>query len=114
MNYSEMSDFEINKLVAEYHGFDFASKTQVFVFDERASISPSGDPRVFNPCNSWDDAGPIIEENKLIVWPAGSKDKEGLWNACWSGLLTPRVKWQPNPLRAAMICYLMLKESESC
>ena len=69
MNYEEMSDFEINKLVVDKHLHMFVNESKsrgrldsdVWVFDSE------GLPRNtnYNPCNNPNDAFPIIVENGI-------------------------------------------------
>ena len=99
MNYNELTDFEINKLVAikwlpeRQHDFikeknDRHEGMQVFHLGE-----------VYDPCNNPSDAWPIILENEISIIPNG-----GNWAA------TNSIAWHDcdNPLRAAMIVYLMM------
>ncbi len=96
MNYSEMTDFEINKAVAsaclnEWYDNGFC----VVRCDD-------GGRNIFNPCNSWADAGPIIEQKRI------SLEFVGMWRArTYEGI---EREANENPLRAAMIVFLMMKE----
>lgn len=91
MNYSEMSDEEIDLAVQHARqGDSLWSPLQQY-------------------CNNPSDAWPIILSNKLRIQPAG----EGGW---FSDNLEDDANynqsWHANPLRAAMIVYLMMKEGE--
>lgn len=98
MNYQEMSDFEINCAAAYHIGL---------------STVIMAENKEFNPCNSWDDAGPIIQQNGINLMASKVVDSGGLkeWEAMsyegnchhWGEL---------NPLRAAMIVFLMMKGGE--
>jgi hypothetical protein len=81
MNYSEMLDFEINCWVQEVTG-------------------KRGDY-----CNSWADAGPIIENNHIGIEHDGD---------CWLCVCFSEngsfESEHDNPLRAAMIVFLMMQE----
>ncbi len=81
--YAEMSEPEINKLVGEKR-YPMARKTWDF-------------------CNNPSDAWPIILENKINIAFAASSD-ESQANAGYYCCI------DKNPLRAAMIVYLMLEE----
>lgn len=112
MNYSEMSDFEINREVAEKVG-GFLAKD---IFEEEQTVfkwHPGNKYSKFDPCNSWADAGPIIQGNKITIlhdeqlgWCAGV--------ACWvDGYEFGFSKCEyahPNPLRAVMCVFLMMQE----
>lgn len=96
-NYSEMSDFEINKLVAIYLGVK-PRKTISFICQEK-DIYP-------DYCNNPSDAWPIIVENKICInnfckfgWCSDSEHGDYVYH--------------DNPLRAAMIVYLMMKDGEN-
>lgn len=106
-NYTNLSDFEINKRVA------IASRLSNIVEDSGSVFVASdccGENVVpimgaFNPCNNWSDAGPIIVENKIGLSPSGE-----IWHAYEPD--QDFVFSTENPLRAAMIVFLMTKESE--
>lgn len=104
MDYSQLSDFEINKRVAQLLG-GFA--LTLAVIDE----PPSGkifDPGRFNPCNKAADAWPIIESNRIGVMPSEMKTKE-LWMST-SG--RGSYSYHEKPLRAAMIVFLMMQDAK--
>lgn len=109
MNYNEMSDFEINKLVSYHYGYDFSLGSKVFVFDAEESTSSSGMPRLVDYCNSWNDMGPVIEEYGIQL----NYNEHDKWFASsyFNQWLNEPVTLNANPLRAAAICYLMMKES---
>lgn len=130
MNYNELTDFGINKLVAgKYLPCDY-----IFNEDENiveligvvTKLGAYGEPYEdqvkygkYDPCNNPSDAWPIILENKIGIYPVGS-----LGNKTYSFEFTDYwyaegyfdiedntsgfdVKHK-NPLRAAMIVYLMM------
>ncbi len=113
MNYSEMSDFEINWRVFEtLHGgspdFKEGEKGAMVLISEEYDVQMGEYVKIeavrgeFNPCNSWADAGPIIEKYGICLIPL----KKG-----WlTGINGVDVK-HDNPLRAAMIVFLMMQES---
>lgn len=103
MDYSQLSDFEINKRVAQLHG-GFA--LTLAVHDEPPS-GKSFDPGRFDPCHNLADAWPIIESNRIGVMPSEMKTKE-LWlstsgKGCYA--------YHENPLRAAMIVFLLMQDA---
>ncbi len=125
-DYSKLSDFEINCKVANALGmtkhFFFLDAEDEFDDDiepsERGPIwqtrehfvngyRPSnGNP--FTPCNNPSDAWPIIVDSGIGI---RKQKSNGLWVATQEGGSYP--KYDDNPLRAAMIVYLMMKESEN-
>lgn len=116
--YRDKSDFEINKAVAECkYGTGCTGKTQggdVIVFTDSFTA-------VFDPCNNPYDAMPIVIENKITVaydklyetWCAHvgsvmSDDGE------WDYSIEPVINYcDDNYYRAAMICFLMMKDAEN-
>ncbi len=93
--YTEMSDFEINKLVAERLGYTY-KQFKIFKLDY---------------CNNPKDAWPIILEYKIGINTSGIKGDEGrLWWAelTFDGYGDNHYAEDKNPLRAAMIVYLMM------
>lgn len=131
MNYAEMSDFEINCAVAIMlgmsHAFFFSKSEDNFCEGigpkDRGPIWQSDKYEVkgyrvsngncFNPCNSWADAGPIMAANGIsLVFEKGEK------NAALAGVSTgpcmelyyDHIIEDENPLRAAMIVFLMMNE----
>jgi len=112
MDYSKMSDKEINKLVA----FAFGCKEvvpDIFMSDDRRyefdkPKNKSGNKFYFDPCNNPAEAWPIIEANAIsIEWrrqfnlpPIAKGANTHQWHA------------DSNPLRAAMVVYLMMQEAK--
>lgn len=105
MNYSEMSDFEVDKAVAEiiFSGLkvtNFAG--EAVVWDEKNNT------RIVRYCNSWTDAGPIIQRHKIsLIWV-----KTEIPNR-WDAGSPCHMKWathEYNPLRAAMETFLLMQE----
>jgi hypothetical protein len=105
MNYSEMSDFEIDKAVAEIIFPDMKITNfagEAVVWDEKNNT------RVVRYCHSWADAGPIIEASKIKL--EFRHDCNDFWLAASS--LGEHAFLQKTPLRAAMIVFLMMQESK--
>lgn len=110
-NYSEMSDFEINKAVAIAEGYPpedcdygWTGKPDVGVEWSEKTGYPT---KSFNYCNSWADAGPIIEKSRISLRNRidGNWMAENEWGISFRAL-------HDNPLRAAMIVFLMMRESK--
>lgn len=112
MNYSWMSDFEINKLVAEALGEEVTGNHHSSVICKDKDNPDTGWLRDY--CNSWADMGPLINEYGIGVWT--HPDFDGKWSARFNikrGVsVVYDVTQDKNPLRAAAICFLMMKESE--
>ena len=111
-DYSKMSDFEICGYVSMHeHGFSWIE------FDDEMSshvkCGNEGSPgfaivEVKDYCNNPSDAWPIIVANKIWIQPDMVGD--GLWHCmdCNDDIHAKDM----NPLRAAMIVYLMMKDEE--
>lgn len=103
MNYSEMSDFDIDLAV-------FQAKFGPIGCDKDMwRVWKQGK---FRPCESWADAGPIIQNNYLSIECDDMFDEptpQSYWKAH-----NPRGNHytDENPLRAAMIVFLMMMMQE--
>lgn len=105
MNYEEMSDFEINKTVCLALGYDVSGVTE--------SINQMTDA-VKDYCNSPSDAWPIIVDNEIGVTPHGEKCMANNFNPSNVGSYQVQtMSYDKNPLRAAMIVFLMMKENQN-
>ena len=105
MNYSELSDREINAKVA------FFRKEKLISYAPDTDWCQDADY-----CNTPNYAWPIIVSNKInIHWTCLNRDKGECWavteyidnNDCITEIESP---YSNNPLRAAMIVYLRLQE----
>lgn len=111
-DYSKMSDFEINKAVAlslgGFEGDDILEPPGV-IFKRHGKFQYS----FFDPCNNPSDAWPIILNNRIsMVWDCAEDSSAEWWNAV-AQFDECSIQYQSNPLRAAMIVYLMMKDSEN-
>lgn len=115
MNYSEMSDVEINIIVA-----------RLLFTNKKVIASASRPPKSHivggglksglwvDYCNSWADAGPIIE--KYLICLSADVFAEPQDGGKW--VSQPAYGWEhervrnDNPLRAAMIAFLMMQEAK--
>lgn len=132
-NYDDMSDFEINQLVAS-----LVTDGDVIEAHEMATGPSKNSVQViykvgihgefYDYCNNPSDAWPIIVENEMSIWAVSEADYEigmsystGDWKAyCVSSIDGESnvaddgfEATDQNPLRAAMICFLKMKDSES-
>lgn len=110
-NYSKLSDFEINKCVAKIHG-GFALTLAVH------NEPPSGksfDPGRFDPCNNPADAWPIIVANNIDIIQDNGQGCALATNSAIQMFLGDdvHISQDENPLRAAMIVFLMMQESKN-
>lgn len=117
MDYSKMSDFEINRAVAIANGFppddcDIAKRGASLVGVEWNDDTGYA-TKAFDYCNNPADAWPIIAENRITVM---IDDTTNDWSAavvqdfCDSSAFK-YSNCHKNPLRAAMVTFLMMQES---
>ncbi|EOX0649145.1 phage protein NinX family protein [Morganella morganii] len=129
--YSDKSDFEINKAVAEnylpgdYRYNENDKIVELISIDlscEFGSCIDIEKERVygkFDPCNNPADAMPIVIENKIAI---AFSSNTGKWCAYagymmgdrgWDIYERPTISaFSDSYYRAAMICFLMIKEVE--
>lgn len=94
MNYEEMSDSEINKLAERACG--------MYCEDCGGRYIPTMDY-----CNNPSDAWPVIKENKIGTVPVNE------WWRASSVIAGYHEQHDDNPLRAAMIVFLMMKDTQN-
>ena len=114
-DYSKMSDFEINKAVAINRG-GYQGHVEHMKHGVKESNRDSHGIFYFERdyCNNPSDAWPLIESNLICLMADVFCEPQdgGKWIA------QPAYGWQhervrnDNPLRAAMIVYLMMKDVE--
>lgn len=128
MDYKLMSDFEINlsalKILCAgqfilYHEQEVDDLLEIAGLDGRLNVvkytAPSGTVRSFDGCNNPKDAWSIIVDNGISINKWHSTDKN--WTAdvehpmTCDDFNTIEVS-DENPLRAAMICFLLMKDAE--
>lgn len=119
MDYSQLSDFEINVEVFEaLHGgspdYKEGDNGEMLLVSFEAEVVGGDIVEVevvrgsFNPCNNSADAWPIITENKISIYAAILGDSRGEWGA--EASFTEHYHFHNNPLRAAMIVFLMMQD----
>lgn len=124
-DYSKMSDFEINKRVALASGKNIKF-ISVDVDDNEIGVivgqKHTRQRLPFDPCNNPADAWPIIVANKISIvsldnkWIAAPVDTvidgiTGDSEVCFYA--SSDAVFDVNPLRAAMIVFLMMQESKN-
>ncbi|HHP7423134.1 TPA: phage protein NinX family protein [Providencia rettgeri] len=103
--YTELSDFEINKKVAEKLGLNFKDGV----------IVKNGEWFYFDPCNNPSDAMPIIIENKICTaFDVFAEEHDGgNWVASPAyGFANERAR-NNSLYRAAMELFLLMKDAEN-
>ena len=129
MDYSKLSDNEIAAKVLIAQGYkliDDGYGYSIYISDSgRKDIGPKSSRQfVFDPCNNAADAWPIIFKNLIGIEPlyefddedeetSGGIHPDGEWEACHvrNNGIAFRSE-HGNPLRAAMIVYLMMQGDE--
>ena len=102
MNYKEMSDSGINYEVAK-HSFDAGWLDRHY----------GKEGMVPDYCGDWSDAGPVMIGSKIGIETTATSN-EWMARTCSTnmGNMTFRCHKDKNPLRAAMIVFLMMKDAE--
>jgi len=120
MDYSKMSDFEINGLVAAktQRAGDYTQAREKNFIHEYADVGELKGICVgwkeFDPCKNPADAWPIIAERKIcLAFDVFAEPQDGgAWVASPAyGYEVERVR-HDNPLRAAMVVLLMMQEDK--
>ncbi|HFS7474922.1 TPA: phage protein NinX family protein [Enterobacter cloacae] len=101
MDYSQLSDFEINKRVAK------SIYSVSFVEPLSRTVSVSGGKRLFDPCNNPADAWPIIDKYRISIINLGEDE----WGARGVADCKSKRAIHENSLRAAMIVFLMMQDA---
>lgn len=109
MDYSHLSDFEINELVAKATRVSHETypdfSPEPYVWNEELKSE-------FNPCNNPADAWPIIVDNKIKIEPMRRVRNYNEWYEEWDASVnSPHFcESHKNPLRAAMIVFLLSQD----
>ena len=126
-NYETMSDFEINRAVAcrldgndlDIFGRPMFASDCYFSVPSESSVEwhqfGCDESKLFDPCNNPSDAWPIIFSSRTMLNPYCTDE---LWKAevpCgFDGFVKEYATcYHRNPLRAAMIVFLMRQEQKS-
>ena len=114
MDYSKLSDAEIaaNVLIAQgYKLIDDGYGYSIYISDSgRKDTGPKASKQfVFDPCNNAADAWPIIVGNRVSLDSIYDRGEKWLSFAGEDGEFRST---DANPLRASMIVFLMMQESE--
>lgn len=105
--YTELSDFEINRRIAEMD-----TKNRYVYFEKEQTIFRkfnNGQTQKFNPCNYPSDAWQLILEAKLSIHPDFNNDCES-WIV--RNIHIPIVN-EANLSRGISIAYLLMKDAEN-
>lgn len=125
-DYGAMSDFDIDKAVADAIGFDYeeavmfvspvdkVNGNHVEPYIRKKFTSNERHWKRFSPSRLWADAGPIIEKSRITITYDGEEksDHPCAWVNVSSIDNLHVIKYQhtEKTLRAAMIVFLMMQE----
>ena len=111
MNYEEMSDNEINQaitaLIFDCEEWPLSECGKYFY---HCGVDGAGffEKEVADYCNNPSDAWPIVIQNKVTVFSPNDTHDDSLWMA----ELGEFSHFSINPLRAAMIVFLMMRDEQ--
>ncbi|HGG9054429.1 TPA: phage protein NinX family protein [Enterobacter hormaechei subsp. xiangfangensis] len=121
MDYSQLSDFEINRMVGDviFKGL-WACKPETSGNDTSKWYYGNADATLepLNPlpdyCNDWAASGPIIGDNKIKIEPVRRVRNCNEWYEEWDASVnSPHFcESHKNPLRAAMIVFLLSQDDK--
>lgn len=113
MNYEDMTDFEINALIAKYTGFNLCKGQH---YKPGVAHWSEGECKMFDACNNPGDAWTIIQSAKInLLWDTESTEWEAqaiVTTDMYFPSTCEHFYYDKNPLRAAMIVYLMMNEDK--
>lgn len=110
MNYEEASDFEINKAVAKARGNYYCTGES----PDSAIFCDEGDIVERDFCNEPNDAYSVIIENRIgTEWAFDDMWRAAITNQGQPGEFKRFEFCDKNPLRAAMIVFLKMKDNEA-
>ncbi|EOI5740712.1 phage protein NinX family protein [Cronobacter turicensis] len=120
MDYSQLSDFEINGMVAsltQSPGDHTQTSNKTFIHEYAEIGGIKGlciGWKEFDPCNNPADAWPIIHDNRISLVVDDTTDE---WSSALVNDFSDDIAFQhsnanKNPLRAAMITFLLMQESQ--
>lgn len=121
MDYEKLSDFEINGLIAmrtQKVGDFTQARGLNFIHEYRNPVEGYGAIclgwKEFDPCNNPADAWPVIVENEIDIIQNNGQDCALATNSAvmMMGGDDVFISQDINPLRAAMIVFLMMQESK--
>lgn len=105
MDYSQLHDAQINMMVCKALGLELSSYARIIKQDD-STILLSDNKTLVDYCNNPADAYPVIHSNGISIGIYGY----GEWGA---GTINHTYIDGVNPLRAAMIVFLMMQASRN-
>ena len=118
--YRDKSDYELNLAVAHYLGYKPSLSGNIVTIKQEVKHGCIVYSENFDPCNNPADAMPIIIENRITVAHDILNDEwcahvGSVMDECnWDYVKEPKIyAHSDNYYRAAMICFLMMKDAEN-
>lgn len=110
MDYSQLNDAEIAQKVWFWWNENIEhDNTLCAVSGGKVLYLKNSVWTVFDPCNNPSDALPIITANKISIFAMIEVDTRGKWGA-EAFYPNEAYHFNDNPLRAAMIVFLMMQD----
>lgn len=101
-DYSELHDQQINMMVCKALGIEMSGYARIMALDD-ATILLADNKTLVDYCNNPSDAWPIIDDNKICLLSIGNT---------WLAHDLKLMSKGNNPLRAAMIVFLMMQDAK--
>lgn len=114
MDYSQLHDAQINMMVCKALGLELSSYARIIMQDD-ATILLSDNKTLVDYCNNPADAWPIIVESKIKIEPVRRVRNYNEWYEEWDASVnSPHFcESHKNPLRAAMIVFLLSQDDKN-
>ncbi|EOY5443403.1 phage protein NinX family protein [Cronobacter dublinensis] len=103
MDYSKLSDRDIDAMVLQQIYGNQASDKDIMRSWLRGRFKYTT-----NPADAW----PIIQENRISIYPQADYEGSKWLSSCIDSELEMEIS-DENPLRAAMIVFLLMKENQN-
>jgi hypothetical protein len=113
-DYSDLTDYKVNVLVAEKLGYKTEThEKSVFVSARHTGDNVQNVVGIYDPCNNPGDAWPVIVGSEISL--ACNEKEVGKYTALGgynNGFSSEYYHNNANPLRAAMICFLIMQDEK--
>lgn len=104
-NIADLDEFELNWAVAKALGTQiYRGKRRAWLTKPYGQFDQSHRLPHWSPSTLWAQGGPIIEGEKIAVWPSENGEHDGEWCA---RTIDTYITYSPTPLIAAMRCFVV-------
>lgn len=109
---SELESSELDYWVAKAEGYGtvFVNSAGCWIEKYSKKRNPAAP---FSPSTDWSQGGPIIERERIEIYPYVEDECEQYWRAAILTDARPKYFSSPTPLIAAMRCYVASKFGEN-